>query len=436
MLHAGLQQHRRLQARRTPWLAAMPCHAASAPGRPPCACCLARLLCANPPAGHPPPAHPAPTPTPTPNPHSHAPKERLPRVPGQVRPDGGGRGQGAQPGQPEPAEAEAARGAGAAGQVPHKAAQRDRGERHRGEEGGQGAGGGGGRAAYGGTGWEGAHGCLPHGRMWACGTWQSADWRNGQPAGGWMRRSWWCRAALRLRGHAPAPARAWCCSPAAPRNGMFAGTCKPSPPSAPPAARSPSSPLPHLPPPDPALPRPLQRVTPSYVKMPPMYPHLSSSGRTALGNGVLNNDYVNVITGSEDYSFKLMRKNQYEEALFRCACVRLGVCFFWGGCVAAAVAAAVVVAASGGGSARGSMAVSCVVLPGTQQSTLYRPSCSPSTSPFFQMHAYTIATRRQPSHDLACTCTLSAAALTAAAVPLPSSPSRVPGQVRGRPLRV
>jgi hypothetical protein len=32
---------------------------------------------------------------------------------------------------------------------------------------------------------------------------------------------------------------------------------------------------------------------------------------------VLNDAFVNVITGSEDFSFKLMRKNQYEEALFR-----------------------------------------------------------------------------------------------------------------------
>ncbi|GIL73116.1 hypothetical protein Vretimale_4724 [Volvox reticuliferus] len=61
-----------------------------------------------------------------------------------------------------------------------------------------------------------------------------------------------------------------------------------------------------------------ERVTPSYVKMPPGYPHLVSSGRTPLAETVLNSEFVNVITGSEDYSFKLMRKNQYEESLFRC----------------------------------------------------------------------------------------------------------------------
>ncbi len=71
-----------------------------------------------------------------------------------------------------------------------------------------------------------------------------------------------------------------------------------------------------LPPHKPLLP---QRVTPSYVKMPPGYPPLVSTGRTPLGESVLNTEFVNVITGSEDYSFKLMRKNQYEESLFRWA---------------------------------------------------------------------------------------------------------------------
>jgi hypothetical protein len=41
----------------------------------------------------------------------------------------------------------------------------------------------------------------------------------------------------------------------------------------------------------------LQRITPSYVKMPPGYPRLTHSGRTPLGNEVLNDQYVNVITG-------------------------------------------------------------------------------------------------------------------------------------------
>jgi paired amphipathic helix protein Sin3a len=61
-----------------------------------------------------------------------------------------------------------------------------------------------------------------------------------------------------------------------------------------------------------------ERITPSYVKIPTTYPKLSCSGRTGLDRSVLNDTFVNVITGSEDFSFKLMRKNQYEEALFRC----------------------------------------------------------------------------------------------------------------------
>lgn len=58
---------------------------------------------------------------------------------------------------------------------------------------------------------------------------------------------------------------------------------------------------------------------------------------------MLNSEFVNVITGSEDYSFKLMRKNQYEESLFRWAvspgCKAKGhglvvICLYqvWGGC--------------------------------------------------------------------------------------------------------
>lgn len=61
-----------------------------------------------------------------------------------------------------------------------------------------------------------------------------------------------------------------------------------------------------------------ERCTPSYVKIPSSYPKLQCSGKTALGESVLNDLLVNVTSGSEDYSFKLMRKNQYEEALFRC----------------------------------------------------------------------------------------------------------------------
>jgi len=48
------------------------------------------------------------------------------------------------------------------------------------------------------------------------------------------------------------------------------------------------------------------------------YPMPPASNRTDLGASVLNDHWVSVTSGSEDYSFKHMRKNQYEESLFRC----------------------------------------------------------------------------------------------------------------------
>ncbi|XP_022776020.1 paired amphipathic helix protein Sin3-like 4 isoform X2 [Durio zibethinus] len=61
-----------------------------------------------------------------------------------------------------------------------------------------------------------------------------------------------------------------------------------------------------------------ERCTPSYRLLPENYPIPSASQRTELGSEVLNDHWVSVTSGSEDYSFKHMRKNQYEESLFRC----------------------------------------------------------------------------------------------------------------------
>ncbi|KAL7610919.1 hypothetical protein Lser_V15G11480 [Lactuca serriola] len=58
--------------------------------------------------------------------------------------------------------------------------------------------------------------------------------------------------------------------------------------------------------------------TPSYRLLPKNYPIPSASQRTKIGYEVLNDHWVSVTSGSEDYSFKHMRKNQYEESLFRC----------------------------------------------------------------------------------------------------------------------
>ncbi|XP_062111773.1 paired amphipathic helix protein Sin3-like 4 isoform X2 [Humulus lupulus] len=61
-----------------------------------------------------------------------------------------------------------------------------------------------------------------------------------------------------------------------------------------------------------------ERCTPSYRLLPKNYPIPSVGQRSELGAEVLNDHWVSVTSGSEDYSFKHMRKNQYEESLFRC----------------------------------------------------------------------------------------------------------------------
>ncbi|CAA0829989.1 Paired amphipathic helix protein Sin3-like 2 [Striga hermonthica] len=61
-----------------------------------------------------------------------------------------------------------------------------------------------------------------------------------------------------------------------------------------------------------------QRCTPSYRLLPKDYPIPTASQKSELGAQVLNDHWVSVTSGSEDYSFKHMRRNQYEESLFRC----------------------------------------------------------------------------------------------------------------------
>jgi len=56
----------------------------------------------------------------------------------------------------------------------------------------------------------------------------------------------------------------------------------------------------------------------SYTMLPKEYPKPICGGRTELCKSVLNDNWVSVPQGSEDYSFKHMRKNCYEEALFKC----------------------------------------------------------------------------------------------------------------------
>lgn len=58
------------------------------------------------------------------------------------------------------------------------------------------------------------------------------------------------------------------------------------------------------------------RPTPSYVPMPKFYPnYCSNSNEISIKN--LNISYISVPHGSEHTTFQVMRKNQYEDALFK-----------------------------------------------------------------------------------------------------------------------
>lgn len=61
-----------------------------------------------------------------------------------------------------------------------------------------------------------------------------------------------------------------------------------------------------------------KRYGPSYRGLPKNYIPPICSGRTELCNQVLNDIWISFPTGSEDYGFKNLRKNQYEEMLFKC----------------------------------------------------------------------------------------------------------------------
>lgn len=58
------------------------------------------------------------------------------------------------------------------------------------------------------------------------------------------------------------------------------------------------------------------RTTHSYVAMPKIYPSYSSK-EDEIAKAILNREIVSVPRGSEHTSFLIMRKNQYEEALFK-----------------------------------------------------------------------------------------------------------------------
>ena len=56
----------------------------------------------------------------------------------------------------------------------------------------------------------------------------------------------------------------------------------------------------------------------SYRSVPRDYPLPSCTGRTELCEQTLNDEWVSVPSGSEDFNYTHYRKNQYEESLFKC----------------------------------------------------------------------------------------------------------------------
>lgn len=58
-----------------------------------------------------------------------------------------------------------------------------------------------------------------------------------------------------------------------------------------------------------------ERLTRSYVRMPNGYACASTG--TVVQNQILNHNWVSVPFGSEDQSFLIMRKNTFEEQLFK-----------------------------------------------------------------------------------------------------------------------
>jgi len=56
----------------------------------------------------------------------------------------------------------------------------------------------------------------------------------------------------------------------------------------------------------------------SYLCLPEDYPSIISTGRDPLLASELNNMWISVASGSEDNSFKVTRKNIYEEQLCKC----------------------------------------------------------------------------------------------------------------------
>ena len=84
-----------------------------------------------------------------------------------------------------------------------------------------------------------------------------------------------------------------------------------------------------------------RRCTPSYRSLPENFPNLMCSGRTPFDAGFLNDQWISVPVGSEDFNFKNMTKNPHEFALFACEDERFEVDMVHDSTVDAVVAALV-----------------------------------------------------------------------------------------------
>ena len=65
----------------------------------------------------------------------------------------------------------------------------------------------------------------------------------------------------------------------------------------------------------------------SYTKVPKDYPMTIASARNEKAVTTLNDVWFSVPHGSEDFSFKNMRKNMFEEALFKVFSFFIGLIF-------------------------------------------------------------------------------------------------------------
>ena len=61
----------------------------------------------------------------------------------------------------------------------------------------------------------------------------------------------------------------------------------------------------------------MERISHSYIEKPHVYPTYCSNS-TELSKSVLNTTVVSVPYGTEHVTFSVMRKNCYEDALFKC----------------------------------------------------------------------------------------------------------------------